>query len=390
MEVLNKVIVFGGGLINTLGLVRSIGRMGKKVDLVVPAPELEKSALASSRYVNRVVALENKDMAAEVLLQEYSGEPYKPVVLCECDALMSVLDSHLDELLTRFHIFNANRESGRINFFLDKVNQFVYAERCGLATIPTWRLSSGDAIPSDIAYPCITKGVNSTRCTKGDMHICADESALKSAINDRSDFIVQSFIAKEYELDVVGFAYENGKRIFLPAVVRKIREGLYRQSDCIRIEAVDKYPSLDIEGIKRLVASIGYEGIFIVEFIYANEKYYFLEINLRNDGTSYLYTTAGVNYPWLWVLYNSVGVDESILSELKFRGSKTLVQVYDFLNVIEKKLSFREWLNDLVKADAFFVFDLKDPMPFFASTWELAVRAVNKFTRNLRWVSNEE
>lgn len=384
MEVSNRVIVFGGGLVNTLGLVRSIGRMGKKVDLIVPKPELAKGALASSRYVNRVIALKDRTEAVDVLVREYRDEPVKPVILCECDALMSVIDARLDELLPHFYVFNANREAGRINFFLNKMNQFPLAEECGLALVPTWQVSSGDPIPRNIVYPCLTKGENSTGSTKGDMHICKTEEELRAAFRTGSDYIVQKFIEKEYELDVVGFAYNNGKDVIIPAVVRKIRDGLYRQSDCIRLESVCEYPNLDVDAIRRLVARIGYEGIFSVEFMYASGRYYFLEINLRNDGTSYLYTLAGVNYPWLWVLYNSGNLDETLVRSLNPRTPRNLVQVYDFFNVLEKKLSFGGWLKSLWESDGWFVFDLKDMKPFLISSCELMAHAVNKCGRMLK------
>ena len=308
------------------------------------------------------------------------------IVLCECDSLISVLDAHLDQLSPHFHIFNANLEAGRINFFLNKANQFSVAEECGLVLIPTWRIMSDAAIPKSIVYPCLVKGNNSTESTKGDMKICKDEHELKCALRDEVDFVVQEFIAKDYELDVVGFAYNNGKDVFIPAVVRKIRDGFCRQSDYIRIESIADYPNLDIEAIRKLLARIGYEGIFSIEFIYAKGRYYFLEINLRNDGVSYLYTLAGVNYPWLWVLYKSGNLTSGDIRSLELHVPKNLVQVYDFINVIENKLSIFKWLKDLMMADAFFVFDLKDLKPFLLSSCGLVKRAVNKFKRKLRMI----
>ena len=65
--------------------------------------------------------------------------------------------------------------------------------------------------------------------------------------------------------------------------------------------------------IKSFIKSIGYKGLFSVEFMITKDKAYFLEVNLRNDGTCYITTQAGVNMPAIWT-FSSLGLDASDLS----------------------------------------------------------------------------
>ena len=57
----------------------------------------------------------------------------------------------------------------------------------------------------------------------------------------------------------------------------------------------------DGEAESKAADTVDYDGIFSVEFMIAQDKAYFLEINLRNDGTQFCFEGAGVNLPFLWV-----------------------------------------------------------------------------------------
>ena len=137
-----------------------------------------------------------------------------------------------------------------------------------------------------------------------------------------------------------------------------------RQSGCIRLESIKEYPSIPLKQIKKFVGELQYEGIFSIELLYKSGKYYFLEINLRNDGVGYLYTVAGVNYPWLWVLYARGMLNKTFLSTIVVDKSYLLVSFDDIKNMLEGKVSFFRWIYSLITANAYFVFDLKDPLPF--------------------------
>lgn len=108
---------------------------------------------------------------------------------------------------------------------------------------------------------------------------------------------------------------------------------------------------------------IGYEGIFSIEFIVSNGVAYFLEINMRNDGVSYIYSSAGINYPYASIKYCQ---DKSVdyLQGRTVVKDITAMQMADLNNLITGRINPITWINQLSECRCFFVFSLKDPKPF--------------------------
>lgn len=365
-EVHPKVIVFGNGLGNTLGLIRSVGECGIPVTLILEPGGKTDNPVRFSRYVERIHDLTTLDEVVVVLKREYWDCPQRPIVLCGSDPSISVLDRRYDELKDRFVVFNA-RQTGRICHFLDKANTFPLAERAGLSLARTWRQTGGSPIPEGVVYPCLIKGNNSTTSTKDDMLVCQNERELRNSLRPGVDYLIQEYLEKEHELDVVGFSADHGERVIVPAVVRKLRDDLHRQSVYVRLDDIRDYPDLDPEAIRRLVREIGYEGIFSVELIYCKGRYHFLEINLRNDGCAWLYTAAGINYPKLWIDYGRGALSDDELKRVVFRKPYCAIDLYDIYNVIEGKVSVWRWFRECLFADDRFGICLRDPIPFLVS-----------------------
>lgn len=361
-----KVIVFGNGLGNTLGLIRSVGECGIPVTLILEPGGKTDNPVRFSRYVERIYDLTTLDEVVEVLKREFVDCPQRPVVLCGSDPSISVLDRRYDELKDRFVIFNAGK-AGRISHFLDKVNTFPIAERAGFSLVRSWRLTGGSPLPEGVVYPCLIKGNNSTTSTKDDMLVCSNERELRNSLRTGVDYLVQEYLEKEHELDIVGFSVDHGERVVVPAVVRKLRDDLHRQSVYVRLDDIRDYPKLDPEAIRRLVREIGYEGIFSVELIYCKGSYHFLEINLRNDGCAWLYTAAGINYPQLWIDYGRGVLSDDNLRKVVFRRQYSSIALYDVYNVLERKVSVLRWLRECLSADDRFGICFKDPLPFLLS-----------------------
>lgn len=366
---MSKVIIFGNTLVNTMGLIRSVGKTGRKVDLLMEPCVKSRCFVHRSKYVDKVHWLNRMEEALDVLHNEYWNEPEKPVILCGGDPMICLLDAHYDELKDHFSIFNAKGEQGRINFFMDKSNQFPVAEKSGFNLIKTWHIAGGGNIPDDVIYPCLVKGNNSTSSTKGDMHICKGCDELSSKLREGIDYLIQEYVEKDFELDVVGFSWNHGDNVFVPGVVRKIRDYLNRQSVYIRLDNIDEYSDFNLMALAKFIKEVGYEGIFSLEFICRKGVYYFLEANLRNDACCYVYTAAGINYPEYWINY----AEGSLLNDDTIVKKKCtlcyLMSENDLYDIIEGKVSLWQWLKDFHRTDAFFVLDFSDPMPFIYSTW---------------------
>lgn len=373
-----RVIVLGDSSVNTLGLIRSLGEKGIPVSLMLACSERDSCYVRFSKYIDRVYWLDNIDDVASAFCKDMNVDDGKPIVLCSSDRLMSLIDARYEELRDRISVFNARGKSGRINFFMDKSRQLPVARQCGLDVMKTWEIDDVDNVPHEITYPCIIKGNNSLHGGKDDLYVCQSRPELLNRLNRGNMYLVQEYIDKEFELDIVGLSYNHGKNVFIPAVVRKIRETLTRQSDYICLEDIRNHPMLNVEGIKALVQEIGYEGIFSVEFVAKDNRYYFLEINLRNDGVGYLYTASGINYPYLWVLYNTGKLTDDVLQSITFKAPFYLMSEGDLFNVLGGKVSVVQWLKECFGTDAHFKLNLHDMKPFIYSSY---VHCKNKLSR---------
>lgn len=377
-----KVIIFGNNLQNTLGLIRSVGMEGYEVILLLEPVKKGLCYVRHSKYITRIHYLNKLEEGLDILINEYGNEEQKPIVLCGSDPTIKLLDAHYDELKEKFFIFNAGG-SGKINYYLDKINTFPIAEECGLSLIKSWYVTDIHNLPDDITFPCLTKGNNSTESTKADMFICKDRKELESCLREGVEYLVQEYIQKEYELDIVGLSYNHGQDVFVPAVVRKIRDDIHRQSVYIRLDDINEYGGFDQSIVNGFLKKVEYEGIFSIEVIYSKGKYYFLEINLRNDGCGWLYSAAGINYPYLWSLYNQGKLSKDVLASIKFKNHLYLMHEDDVYNLAEGKVSFIDWLKDFHRAKAFFIANSKDPMPFVFSTWVHFKQLIKKILRRM-------
>ena len=364
VDKMNNVIVFGGGSRNTLGVIRSLGIKGIPVILLLKAAREDRGGL--SRYVVKVHFFDKEEEALGILRDEYCGTGSKAILFCTSDAAICLMDRHYNEMKEHFFIYNARGEQGRINYFVDKINTFPLADKSGFSVIKTWHVNDIHNVPHDITYPCLTKGNNSSRCTKSVMHVCNSRGELCACLQEGVDYLIQEYIKKEYEINIVGFSYNHGKNVYAPAVVRKIRDDIGRQSVYIRLDDIRDYPNLNVKSISTLVQSIGYEGMFSIELIYSGGKYYFLEINLRSDDCTWLYTVAGINYPYLWVKYTSGEIDAGYIQSIKFRTPFHLMALNDIYNLLEHKVSFFRWAKECLTADAHFFLYYRDLGPYFS------------------------
>lgn len=380
---MNKIIVFGNCLQNTVGLVRSLGEVGYMVDLLFEPCQRSDCFIRLSKYVRDIYYLDDINDAIDVLLDKYGEEKEKSIILCGSDHTISLLDQNYDRLKNKFYVFNANAEQGRISKYIEKANTFLLAEECGLTVIKTYVLTKGDKLPSDIIYPCFMKGANSVKSTKADIHICDSHDEVALNMRPGVVYLVQEYIKKDYELNIIGFSYNHGAHVLLPGAIRKVRESLARQGEYMVLEDISRFPDLNIDGIKQFVKQIGYEGIFSVEFMCQGNKYYFLEINLRNDGLGYIYTAAGANYPLLWTLYVKGELTENHINRLDIKMPFYVMHENDIYNLVEGKVSLWQWMKDFHRSDAFLIMNRRDPMPFIGSTLIHVRQACKKVFRKV-------
>lgn len=356
-----KVIIIGNPLDNTYGMMRSLYRVGIKPIVVVEPTGFKQ--FKYSLYPSAVHYLKSFEDLIPLILEKYGNEPVKPVLLCGSDPSVSLLDENYNILKDKFVFFNCGKP-GMINYFMNKVNTFDIANKNGFSIIKTWLYREGESWPKDIIYPCLIKGSNSIHSTKQDMYICRSVEELSACIKPDVEYLIQEYIEKEYELDIIGIAYNQGNDVYIPGAVRKIRDEIHRQSVYVRLDNIKDYPLLKNLDLAGFIKDINYEGIFSIEVIYSKGKFYFLEVNLRNDGCGWIYTAGGVNYPLLWVLYSKGILNRQVIENTIIKTPIYLMGENDIYNLLEGVVSLKQWLKDLARTKAFFSPGLKDPFCF--------------------------
>ena len=361
------IIVIGNNHHNTLGLVRSLGRGGYDVLCFLVDGSVTSSFLEKSRYIKVFKLFHSLDELLFFLKSDLKIGTLIPTFTTS-DILAEFLDSHYDELCDKLRLCNCGGRQGGISYWMAKEHQLQTAQKVGL-TIPNstyFKINEKCKQIKEIHYPCILKPGKSSVASKDNVRICSNENQLNIALEEVSpyceDVIVQDYIQREYEFLIMGVRSRKQGLILLPG-------GLHKLRTCKKTKSLGMFayayttPELDnsinIEAIKRFLAEIDYEGVFSVEFMISKGTAYFLEINLRNDGTQFCFEGAGVNLPQIWAM---ASLDEDI-SHLNTKLEKKYCMVE--ANYVKNM----DWhhplvaIGEFVNTSLFALFDKKDWKP---------------------------
>ena len=120
---------------------------------------------------------------------------------------------------------------------------------------------------------------------------------------------------------------------------------------------------VDQEKIGLFLNEIDYHGLFSFEYGMVEDKAYFFEVNLRNDGTSHYFYQAGANIPLAYA-YSCAGMDYSEVPTI-ITGDKLFVdEVFDFENVLKGNVTYRKWKTDKNNATVFKYYAENDKEPW--------------------------
>lgn len=355
----DKIIVIGFQTFNCYGMVRSLAQAGIHPELLLSKSKV--SFIAKSRYPQSVKFFDQLVDIPQILLEQFVDSVSKPIVICCDDPIQSVVDKAYDRLSEYFLLSNCNEQQSEITRLMDKDIQIEFANKCGLTVPKSWHIPMGAEIPDSIQYPSIAKPYRSISGTKSDIRICYNESQLKTVAGTK-DYTVQQFIEKDYEVILWGTSIGGGS-YYIPGVARKIRQypNEWSLSSFGVLEPFSAHPSLDKNKIYTFLRTLKYTGMFSIEMAVKGGKYYFLEINLRNDGKQHFSTVAGANLPLIYI--------RSLLGE-KFEQPQVKFPTYymgelsDVRHVFKGNLSVLSYIRDLYRKDSFFILNLKDPYPF--------------------------
>lgn len=352
-----RAIIIGDSSNNTLSIIRSLGEADIDQILILKC-EVDVCFVSKSKYLKKSKIYRITEINECLsILELLKTDDIEQRIICSFDEAAVFIDKN-ENYLSKFYTTPARGKN--IGNLFDKDAQCRLAADCGLTIPKSISFNRKDSIDNiTISYPILLKPLNSTKGEKGDIHICKNKEDIIESLNEEShcsDFILQEFIDKEYEIDCIGV--RTDKEIYLVGGIRKIRHyppligagayGLFQPIDCYDIY---------VSGIEKFLEKSNYYGPFSVEFLHKGDKNYFMEVNFRNEGLAYAATAAGANLHALFM---------NPYFEIKRNNIKKVYMMnysLDFLYVKNKDLSIISWIRDFLRTRCFININFKDLNP---------------------------
>ena len=357
----NTVIVWSIDDFNTLGLMRELG--GAELDLFFLVKGSAGFAV-KSKYCKQYVETPTIEDGYRYLMEHYADAPHKPIIIVSSDEIITFVDQHKEEFEKHF-IIPATTEKGNIEKYIDKNTMTALAEQIGILCPKSRALTKGADI-SGIEYPCLIKPSHQKpgHYNEFKFKICKNERALKRTlrfVRPDSEFIVQQYVPKQLDLLVYGGRMWDGNTVLAGAF---IRDRWADSGSSSHGYFSNEIPACaDASKIRAFVEQIDYHGLFSVEYGLLDDKAYFFEINLRNDGTSHYFYQAGANLPLAYV-YSCAGLDYSEIPT-EVSGEQWFIdELFDVENVLLGKISRKTWKRDMAEATVFKYYDKNDTVPY--------------------------
>ncbi len=386
-----NAIVIGGNRTNALGLVWSLGEAGHNITLLL-YNEGENNYVNKSKYVKRTILIDKDGDVFQELMKVVTKMDSKPVVFADSDYKSQLLNEHFAEL-SEYCYFEGGRLDRNINLYRNKDEQENLAIKCGFAIPETVVIAKPEEL-SDITnpYPLFIKANNSVHGDKKATKKCDSPKEAEAFVNGLpQDFFplqVQEFVEKEYELALLGCSLYGGKKVICPVASKKIRQfpkgiGATCWSLSLEMSGSEELRQLG-EKTALYLQELEYTGNFSIELLYAKGKFYFLEINLRNDAISWLSTCSGYNLPDM--VCRSF-VDENVSADnCTFRPKHYMNILLDVKYVQDGSVKLRQWLKQFRRDTCYNPYNQNDKRPFFKY---LQVFLKGKFVRIPKRISNK-
>ena len=293
---------------NVLGLFGSIAagviRGLAKDNIIVHGYDFSSSEVKISDPKRSRLSLSNK-LSEVCIYPSFSKflntlhSDYEPIILPTTDTQIDLLDENKNVLSDFMRFPRSNTYS--IDFLQDKKNIISLAEKIGVNTPKTHRLSESDPL----YYHCMIKPNSSVGTHKNDIYYfenkkqyLAKRQLLKS---EYSDMVVQEFIDGGSVVIVDALSTKNNgvivagmqKRVAGLSVNGSSKKGIV--SAMLESTWID---SLE-EQVVALANEFDFNGPVNMDFVEKDGKYYFLESNFRFGANVYLDVLSGLNLPAL-------------------------------------------------------------------------------------------
>ena len=379
---MKKVILLGNDHTNTLGLVQVLGREGYSPIAYVWGKRT--GLVKSSKFCGEIFTASDEQECMNLIIESNMGsETAKvPIIAC-CDSAIICLEKNKRRLENKY-LFSYTKNGYSINELCEKTLQVSLAKESGFNVPISWE---ADIIEkgNELKFPCIIKPQKSCLGAKCDLRICRNQTEFDhniSTLKFTKDVLVQQYIKRDYEISILGCAMSSGN-VLIPCVENKL--SLYPKN--VGLECLANVQPLTdntiIQCIRKLIEIIGYVGLFSVEMMHCKDdnKFYFTEINLRNDGANSFIYKYGINLP-LAHIYDLEGGGKYDMP-VKYYPGYYIWDNHHFASLIHGGISLVQWIKEIISCRGFLIFFADDPKPFFKqyTNWMLEKLRIRKVKR---------
>jgi len=385
----NEVIIIGGDHHNTLGVIRSLGKVNIRPYVAIISKKLKNSFVLKSKYVKKGWIFPSEELCIKFIFDNFSNNDCKPILIATSDSAISCIDTNFEKLIDHFFIPNGG-SNGALTTLMNKKKLGDLASEVGFNVPKSW-ICIDDIVLNEIQFPCIIKPMKSTMGSKNDIKIFNNQLELEQFYHEKnlSNFIIQEYLDKDFEFQLIGCSLNGGEEIIIPGYSKIIRSGYNTNTGFLEYRLShhfdNKELNIDLNKCKQLIEKCKYTGLFSIEFIKTKEQInYFLEINFRNDGNAYAVTAAGINLPSIFISHftQKVNLDNELYEN---KSIIVMPEFVDFMQVIHHKISIVSWIKDLLRTDCFLVYNKDDLKPFFFELWATFKGAFRKIVKNKKF-----
>ncbi len=353
-----KVVIWGDDHHNALGLLRMLGKQDFDVLFLVHSSCL--NVATASKYCKKYVVVRSIDDGLKFLFENFTDKENKAVLLFTADKFSEAANIHFNKLKDYFIIAGPAQE-GVLRDIDDKYTMGKLAEECGI-TIPKTYLIPDVSINEVDCFPAIIKPCNPA-AKDFKTKIVKDKSRLMKVAKvfkpDRR-YVIQSYIKKEADGLVYGCRTWDGTTHLAGICVRN----RWGDDGCGSFGYITPNipDSISVQGIICFLEKNEFHGLFSVEYALTQDKSFFYEFNLRNDGTSVLFYNAGSNIALAYV-NSCFGITDDVST--KVVGKQYLMhEILDRFNVYDGNVTRKQWHEDRKKATLHFLYDPDDNRPY--------------------------
>lgn len=353
-------IVAGTGSYNDLGVIRSLGE--KRIPVYYVTDKEHVFPIHKSKYIVQTIycIMSEEGLIGTIKALCVQQQAYG-VLFPTSDITALYLDRNYEGLKDICFFSHAH---GRLEEEMDKLQMVNRAVEAGLH-VPSSHAADARLLPKSIRFPCIIKPLASVFGEKRDISICYNEVELSSAVRvytekGNVDILIQDLVTDvRHEIAVPGLSLPNGEVIIKGVVIKRCVMG--NGSTVYGEYFIDEHSAL-YEKIKKYIQSVGYVGIFDMEFLLDNsDEYHFIECNYRNGAYGYAATFAGFNMPFLFfqAITSQPWNKPKRLQSVVFMEERSYI-----LNLTQKRMSLWRWFKDVLSTDVFLFFNWKDLRPY--------------------------